>query len=102
MPALVLLGSTALMVLAAAAPEAWIDRFPSVCLLRLAGLDACPGCGMTHALWWLLHGDPGRAFASNPRVVLVAPLLAWLYLKLVWNAPGFSSALPRAGRSARD
>ena len=99
MPAPALLASTALVVLAAVTPIAWIDRLPDVCLLRLAGIGACPGCGMTHALWWLLHGEPGRAFASNPRVVLVAPLLLWLAVKPLWSAPGLRSALPRAVRS---
>jgi hypothetical protein len=84
---------------AALAPASLIDAIPEGCLLARTGFDIgtfgatssievgsrahrardlrCPGCGMTHALWWLLHGDAARALDANPRVVLVAPLLGF-------------------------
>ncbi len=42
--------------------------------LTLTGL-ACPGCGLTRAVHFLLHGDIGRAFAFNPWAFVSAPAL---------------------------
>jgi hypothetical protein len=82
-PVLLVLGIAA----AAAAPASLIDAFPEGCLLARPVFDLCPGCGMTHALWWLLHGDAGRAFDANPRVLLVAPLLALVAARAAWRPP---------------
>jgi len=43
--------------------------------LALTGL-ACPGCGLTRAAHFLLHGDITRAFAFNPWAFFSAPALA--------------------------
>jgi hypothetical protein len=43
--------------------------------LTLTGL-ACPGCGLTRALHFLLHGDVRQAFAYNPWAFLGAPAVA--------------------------
>jgi hypothetical protein len=43
--------------------------------LTLTGF-ACPGCGLTRAVHFLLHGDVHRAFAYNPWAFLSAPALA--------------------------
>lgn len=40
---------------------------------RLTGLQ-CPGCGMTHATYAILHGHFARAFALNPVGVILLPL----------------------------
>ncbi len=54
-----------------------LDSLPQVCLWeRLVGW--CPAHGTTHALAALLHGDPRRAIAYNPNVVVVAPLLLFI------------------------
>jgi Protein of unknown function (DUF2752) len=42
--------------------------------LTLTGL-ACPGCGLTRAAHFLLHGDVARAFAYNPWAFVMAPAL---------------------------
>ena len=42
--------------------------------LTLTGF-ACPGCGLTRALHFLLHGDVPRAFAFNPWAFVSAPAL---------------------------
>jgi len=39
---------------------------------RLTGLN-CPGCGMTRALYALLHGDLPTAFRDNALLVLAIP-----------------------------
>lgn len=43
--------------------------------LALTGL-ACPGCGLTRAAHFLLHGDITRAFAFNPWAFFSTPALA--------------------------
>jgi hypothetical protein len=43
--------------------------------LVLTGL-ACPGCGLTRAAHFLLHGDVMRAFAFNPWAFFSTPALA--------------------------
>ena len=42
--------------------------------LTLTGL-ACPGCGLTRATHFLLHGDVARAFAYNPWAFVMGPAL---------------------------
>lgn len=42
--------------------------------LTLTGL-ACPGCGLTRAAHFLLHGDIARAFAYNPWAFVTGPAL---------------------------
>lgn len=43
--------------------------------LTLTGI-ACPGCGLTRAVHFLLHGDVGKAFAHNPWAFVSAPAMA--------------------------
>lgn len=40
--------------------------------LALTGL-ACPGCGLTRAVHFLLHADVATAFSYNPLVFLAVP-----------------------------
>ena len=58
------------------------DRYPFYprCLFHvLTGLD-CPGCGGLRAAHRLLHGDLAGAFAFNPLLVLLSPVLGWFLL----------------------
>ena len=49
---------------------------------------ACPGCGLTRALHFALHGDLGRAFALNPWSFVSGPaLLAFVALPWVTDSP---------------
>src|SRR5258705_13355631 len=79
--AVVLLGATALGVGAVVFffnPST--HRFYPVCMFHaLTGLN-CPGCGMTRALYSLLHGNLMAALKDN---ALFAALLA---LAAVWGA----------------
>lgn len=51
--------------------------------LTLTGL-ACPGCGLTRALHFLLHGDVAQAFAFNPWAFVGAPaVITFALLPLV-------------------
>ena len=51
-----------------------IDVLPP-CLWRLATDMECPGCGLTAAMLNLLRLDPAAAYASNPLVFLVLPVV---------------------------
>jgi len=52
-------------------------HFYPVCFFhRLTGLD-CPGCGTLRAAHQLLHGHLRAAFALNPLVMLLGPMLGW-------------------------
>lgn len=53
----------------------------SICLFRNLFGTECYGCGMTRALFSLLHLDFGAAWGYNRHVVIAAPLLAYLYVK---------------------
>ncbi len=53
----------------------------SICLFKnLLGRE-CWGCGMTRAIFSLLHFEFQAAWEYNRLVVVVAPLLAYLYIK---------------------
>jgi hypothetical protein len=90
MPRIALLtGATPLAVIAALAllPRSALNALPDVCLFRrLLGIE-CWGCGMTRAVWYLLHGDWDSAVAYHPRahtvlvagcLMSIAALVAWL------------------------
>lgn len=72
---------------AAVLPVELLDHGPIVCPVRLLGGTWCWGCGITRACWHLLHFDLTGALAHNRLVVIVAPLLAFLYLR--WAVRAF-------------
>ncbi|CCF67996.1 DUF2752 domain-containing protein [Xanthomonas citri] len=71
-------------------PNASNSPFPP-CVFRAVTGCYCPGCGMTRALYALVHFDLPGAFAMNPAAVLglfILPgLIAW---KAGWRARWFS------------
>ena len=85
-------------------PTARIEAGPSFCLIRrLTGMP-CPGCGMTRALSCATHGHPRRALAYNSRVVVVLPLLLWVWargLRREWRTfQAVYSSMPKADASS--
>lgn len=64
-------------ILVAAGPEQ-IGSLPTLCLFQLGFGWECPGCGMLRALAALGGGDLQTAISYNWKVVIVAPLLAYL------------------------
>ncbi|HSY19093.1 MAG TPA: DUF2752 domain-containing protein [Candidatus Acidoferrales bacterium] len=59
---------------------------------RLTGLN-CPGCGMTRALYALLHGDLPAAFRDNALLVLAIPAVL---ARALWLAVQKSRGRPVA------
>ena len=52
-----------------------------VCLWKLLTGHECLGCGMMTAIMYLVRGEFGQAYASNPLVVIVAPVLLYCWFK---------------------
>ena len=57
-------------------------RLTPPCLVTLTTGRACWGCGITRAVVAAVHFDFTGAWRANPRVVVVLPLLAAVYLRL--------------------
>lgn len=83
-----LAGYAALPILLVCIPRAWVFEGRTICLIHNLFGKECPGCGMTRALFSLLHFDFAAAWSYNPMVYIVAPLLLLLYLKEVRKGIG--------------
>jgi hypothetical protein len=66
-------------------PTSRIEAAPPLCLSRLLFGVPCPGCGMTRAFSCALHGRFRRALRHNNRVVLVLPLLSYVWWRAIAN-----------------
>ncbi|HEY7309226.1 MAG TPA: DUF2752 domain-containing protein [Gemmataceae bacterium] len=69
-----------LAVLALASPGR-LDDLPRLCLFAVIFGRPCPACGTLHALSALLHGDFYLALSFNRNVVVLAPLLVWIWFR---------------------
>ncbi len=66
-------------------PLSIIEGSPSICLFKnLFGIN-CLGCGMTRAVFNVLHGNFYTTFEYNSLVIAVFPLLVYLWFKKVIN-----------------
>ncbi|QIX60687.1 DUF2752 domain-containing protein [Hymenobacter lutimineralis] len=65
-------------------PGSFFDHGQSVCLSQLLLHQACPACGITRACMHALHLNWQQAWHYNRLVVIVLPLLAWLWGQEVW------------------
>jgi hypothetical protein len=69
-----------LAALALASPGG-LEGLPRLCLWSHLLQRPCPACGTLHALSALLHGDFYLALSFNRNVVVLAPLLVWIWLR---------------------
>jgi hypothetical protein len=78
------LGSDILIPLAfALVPTLFLESGHSLCLIKLVFGIECLGCGMTRAISSVLHGDIVSAFQHNKLVIVVFPLLCYIWLQHV-------------------
>jgi hypothetical protein len=74
-----------------------VSRFYPPCLFHsLTGLY-CPGCGMTRALFQLIHGHFIAAIHYNIFIVITTPLLAYVYFSMV--AYALTGRRPRGSKA---
>lgn len=62
-------------------PTSWLERGPSLCLIRRVFGVRCPGCGMTRAFSCVAHGKFRQAYQYNKLVVIVFPLLSVTWIR---------------------
>lgn len=55
----------------------------SICLWKVLTRHECIGCGITRAFHALFHLQFQRAFEFNHGIIIVAPLLLYLWIKLI-------------------
>lgn len=59
------------------------DHTHTLCLVHCLTGEECWGCGMTRALVSLIYFDFDAAWAFHRGVVVVAPLLAWIWVRWI-------------------
>ncbi|MCB5234279.1 MAG: DUF2752 domain-containing protein [Candidatus Cloacimonetes bacterium] len=64
--------------------EVW-ESGTSLCLSKAIFGCECLGCGLTRAISSALHLQFGAAFAYNPLIVVVFPLLCLIIGKYLWR-----------------
>ncbi len=62
-------------------PVSLLDSGPSLCVVQNLFGRECPGCGITRAMVSLFHGDVVAAFRYNRAIVLVFPILCYVFLQ---------------------
>jgi hypothetical protein len=71
------------------------SAYPQCPLRALTGYD-CPGCGLTRAVFALMHGDMARAIDHNVFVVVLLPLAILAFAS--WTARRLGYSPPRLPR----
>jgi hypothetical protein len=64
-------------------PIPWLQGEHTICLFKNMFGRECYGCGITRAVLSALHFDSTGAFHYNKLVVVVLPLLIYLWAKMV-------------------
>ncbi len=55
----------------------------TVCIWKILTHHNCPGCGITRAFNALFEGRFLDAYNFNPKIVIVAPLMLFLWIGLI-------------------
>ena len=64
-------------------PLNWIKSQHTICLYKNISGHDCYGCGMTRAILNALHFNFDEAYNYNKLVIIVLPLLIFIWAKLV-------------------
>lgn len=87
-PLFALIGSLAILslglIMLLLPVETW-ESGTSLCLSKAIFGRECLGCGLTRAISSVLHLHFGDAFAYNPLIVVVFPLLCLIIGKYLWR-----------------
>jgi Protein of unknown function (DUF2752) len=67
-------------------PSTYFDNGESICPSKRFFNVECYGCGMTRAVMHLIHFEFDTAAYFNPLCFIVAPVLAFYWLKWTWTA----------------
>jgi len=80
----ILLGVPALFVLAWLYPYfRTLEQFPVCAVRHFLGVP-CPGCGLTHSLAALMHGNLKASIDAHPLGVVVALWLLYMMCRAAW------------------
>ena len=53
------------------------------CVWKTITGHECIGCGITRAFYSLFKGDLKNAYETNPIIIIIAPLMLILWIKLI-------------------
>lgn len=71
---------SALVLLALMSP---VETHYSLCPLKAAGFDFCPGCGLGHSISWLFHGDLKSSIYAHPLGIFAVIILGYRVISLI-------------------
>jgi hypothetical protein len=78
-----------------------LDSMPLCAVRHFLGCP-CPGCGLTHSLAALTHGEIRASIDAHPMGVVIALWLCWLFLREVWRMVRGSPMPALVGVETRD
>jgi hypothetical protein len=78
-------------LIAVSVPDPTIERTWSLCLFDMLGITFCPGCGLGHAVAFLMRGEWALSFASHPLAIPTVAILVGrvVYLFFRYFRPAF-------------
>jgi hypothetical protein len=65
-----------------------LESMPGLCVWKRLTGSPCPGCGTTHALWSVAHGDFAAAPRYNRNVYVLVPVVLWIWaaqVRVLWK-----------------
>jgi hypothetical protein len=65
------------------APTSFFESGHSLCVIKYIFGIECPGCGMSRAISCIFHGNFHGALQYNKLIVLVFPLLCYVFITSV-------------------
>jgi hypothetical protein len=82
---LIISGLLLIPVLLYAIPPEWLKDQHSICLFKNITGKECYGCGMTRAVFSAIHFHFENAIKFNKLIIIVFPLLVYIWAKNIVN-----------------